>query len=111
MPGSVNVRLKTAAFFGDLSDFRQGEHLKSAAVSKDRPVPILKLVQPSHFTQDVKSRTKVEMIGVAKDDLGLDVLLQVPVIDPFDRADSPNGHKYRSPHLTVIGGEHSCPRP
>ena len=111
VPRTINVRLETATLLGDFSDFGQREHLESAAVRQDRSVPVLKLVKSADLFQGVETRPQIEMIGVAKDDLGLHILLQVPVIDPFDGAYRPDRHEYRSPHLTMIGGENACPCP
>ena len=105
------MRLEAAPLLRDLADLRQREHLESAAVGQDRPVPVLELVQSADLAQGLQTWTKVKMIGVAKNDLRLHILLQVPMVDPLDRTDSPDRHEYGSPHLTMIRSENSCPCP
>ena len=53
----------------DLSQFRQAEHLKTAAICQDRARPVHKTVQPSCCSDDLHPRPQVEVVGIGKDDL------------------------------------------
>ena len=58
----------------------------------------------------LRSRTQEEMLGIAKDDLRLDVVLQLFALHAFDGADGSHGHKYRREYIAVVGVYHTCPR-
>ena len=62
------------ALLGDLAQLCQTEHLKSAAVGQDRPVPAGKLVQAAHIRYQLVAGTQMQMVGVAQHDLRADIL-------------------------------------
>ena len=73
--GAVYVRLELAAFLRNLADAAEAEYLEAAAVCEDGAVPAFKLVEAAG--------TEVQVIGVAENDLRLDVFLKVPVVNTF----------------------------
>ena len=105
--GAVDVGGEAASFRRQLADGRQGEDLEAAAVREDGPVPMLELVQAAGLPERVQAGTEVEVVGIAEDDLGLDVLLQVPVIDTLDGADSAHRHENGGADLPVVGGDYA----
>ena len=48
------------------------------------------------------------MIGVAQDDLGVDVILQFAAVNTFDGAVGANGHEDRCQYITVVGVDDTC---
>ena len=105
MAGAVDMRGEPASFLGKLADGREGEDLEAAAVRQDGPVPVLELVQAAGLPEGVQAGTEVEVVGVAEDDLGLDVLFQVPMIHALDGADG--AHRHGGADLPVVGGDHA----
>ena len=71
------MRAELTAFLSQFANARQREHLKTAAVGQDRALPSVEAVQSACRTQHFEARTKVEMIGVAQDDLCLDLLAKL----------------------------------
>ena len=53
---------------------RQAEDLIAAAVGEDRPVPADEAVQPAAPRDQLVARPQVQVIGVAEDDLGAEIL-------------------------------------
>ena len=108
---SVDMTAKPYALFGHLADIRQAEHLKTAAVRQYRPRPTFKPVQSAGLTKNLRPRPQIEMIGVAQDDLRLDVFLQLLALHTLHRSGCPDRHKYRREDISVVGMYHSRPRP
>ena len=104
---TVDVRGEPAPFFGKLADGGQGKDLEAAAVREDGTVPMLELVQPAGLAEGVQAGTEVEVVGVAEDDLGLDVLLQILVVHALHRADGAHRHEDGGADLPVVGGNHA----
>ena len=71
---SIKVRSKRHALFIDLTKAGQGKHLKSAAVGKNRAIPVHKLMEAAHLTHHIVTGTEMEMIGVAQLDLTAQLL-------------------------------------
>ena len=68
---AVDVRAELTAFLFQLSDACQGKNLKTTRIRQDGLVPCVELVQATSLTQNVKSRTQIQMVGVAQDNLCL----------------------------------------
>ena len=79
------------ALFLDLSSGTgQGEDLESARVGQDRTIPVHKLMKTAELLDELISGTHVEMVGVAKLDLGADlpkIICRHAALDGSDRAD------------------------
>ena len=58
----------------DLSELCKRENLKSAAVGQDRTVPAREPVESAKLLNKLITRANMEMIGVAKLNLGMNVL-------------------------------------
>ena len=99
---AVDVALEGATFRGQFADRAEREHLETAAVREDGPIPRLEGVQAACGTQGVEPRAQVEVVGVAQDDLGADVLPQVAVIDALDGTYRPDGHENGGMDLAVV---------
>ena len=68
--GAVEVGAELDTVGEDGADFREAEDLETAAVSEDRPGPIHELMQTAGGADDVHAGADVEVVGVAKKDLG-----------------------------------------
>ncbi len=75
MAGTVYVGLELAALGGNLAYPGETEHLESAAVGKDGAVPVLEFMQASGGAKGLEARAQVEVVCVAKYDLGAYVFL------------------------------------
>ena len=71
---AVDVAREVHAFFLDLAQLRQGEHLESAAVRQYRLVPVHELVQSAHLVYHIVPRAEVQMVGIAQLHLCLESL-------------------------------------
>ena len=107
---TVDMAAELTAFFTQFADASQREDLKTARVGQNRTVPGIKLMQASRLTQDIQSRTQVEVIGVAQDDLRLHLLAEFGEVNTLHAAHRTHRHEYRCLYLPVIGGDHSRSR-
>ena len=57
--GSVDVRAKFGALFGDLCELREGEDLEATAVGQHRFIPAHEFWQLAHLLDDVCSGAQV----------------------------------------------------
>lgn len=105
---AVDVRAKLGALFAQLADARKGEHLEATAVGQHRAVEAVELVQAARLLQHVEARTEVQVVGVAQNDLRLDVLLQFSQVHTFDGAHSAYRHEDGSFDLPVVGRYQAC---
>ena len=53
------------AFFGHFSACSQRKHLITAAVGKNRSVPVHKLMQSASFLHNLHSWAQIQMVGVS----------------------------------------------
>ena len=107
---SVDVRLEFDAFFADFAAVFEAVYLKSAAVGQHGAVPGRKSVQPASLLQHFGSGAQVEVVGVAQDDVGLDVVGEQVGPDGFDGALGSDGHKNRGRNRPVGGVEQPAAR-
>ena len=92
---------------GQLAVLGQREDLETAAVGQDGAVPAVELVQATCTLNDVHAGTQVQVIGVAQDDLRLDVLAKFRHVDGLDGAHSAHGHENGSLDLAMVGRDES----
>ena len=65
-------------------------------------------MQAAGFLNDIQPRAEVEVIGVAKDNLRLDVASEFAQVHAFHAAERPHGHEYRRFNLAVVGFDDTC---
>ena len=102
------MRSEGATFRLELAYRGQGEYLETAAVGKDRTVPVLEFVKSAGLAEHVQSGTQVEMISVAEYDLGSYIFLQIPMIYALDGPYGPDGHENRGMYRAMIGFDQAC---
>ena len=74
--GAVNVRLECYTLLGHLTETCQREHLEPAAISEHGKVNTVEFVQSTGFFKDFQAGAKVKVIGVPKNNLGLDIFFE-----------------------------------
>ena len=94
MRGTIEMGLKTRAFFRNLAHRAQTKNLIAAAVGEDRPVPTHEPVQPAKLTNQFMAGTQIEMIGVAEQDLTTE-FVQITRQHRLDGSLRPHRHKAR----------------
>ena len=60
-------------FLTQLADAGEREYLKTTAVGEYRAIPGVETVKTASGAQHVETRTEIEVIGVAQDDLSIDL--------------------------------------
>ena len=93
-----------------LAHFAQTENLESAAVRKNRLVPVHELVQTACLLHDVVARSQIEVVRVAQDDLGTH-LFNLFRAHGLYCGRSSNRHEYRRLNIAVWRMDYAPPRP
>ena len=81
MSAAVQVRLESHAVFADVAQRAQAENLISAAVGQDRPIPSHESMQSAESCDRFVSRPQEKVIGIAKQNLDIEVAQLSGVID------------------------------
>ena len=68
---------------------------------------MLKLMQATGLVKGVQTGSQIQMIGVAQNNLGLDIQFQIPVIHALHRAHRSHWHKDGSEDFPVVRGDDS----
>ena len=102
---TVDVRPEPRPFFCQLAVGRQRKHLKASAVGKNRALPAVELVETSGFFKNLDSGTEIEMIGVSKDNLSLDIIAEFMLMNRLHTSESADRHENRSPDFSVVCGD------
>ena len=102
------MRLEGDAFLFHLANAREREYLEPSAVGEDGTVPAVELMQASHSFQHVESGTEVEVVGVAEDDLSLDLVAYVTDMACLDGAYGADGHEDGRHDVAMVGVQHPC---
>ncbi len=100
MARAVDVGLEFRTLLGDAPALGKAEDLIPAAVGQDGPIPPGEPMQATEPSDQFIARTKVEMVGVAENDLGAR-LLEVLEEHPLHRALGAHGHERRCVHDAV----------
>src|SRR5262249_44694327 len=105
---AVEMRLELHAFLGNGALLREAENLKASAVGQNGTVPSDEAMQASQVGDQLRPRSKHQVIGVAEDDLRP----QARQIIRADRLDCPcgsHGHEGRSFYAPVRSAQSSAP--
>ncbi len=97
---SVDMRREADALFSHFRVRRQAEHLESAAIRQDRPVPPHELVQAASFLDDPDAGPQHQVIRVREDDLGAG-LSHLPRVKGLHRRLRANRHEHRGLDLAT----------
>src|ERR1035437_1096644 len=96
------MRAKGNAFFGHFTQLVQAENVKAAGIGKDRPRPRHETMQASELAHDFDSRTQVEVISVAEENLDAKLFENV-LGHGLDSPSRAYRHEHRSFDLAVRG--------
>ena len=58
--------------------------------------------------QDVGARSQVKVVGIAQDDLCVDILFEEGTLHAFDGTHGAYGHKNRGCYIPMVGMHHAC---
>jgi hypothetical protein len=100
MGGTVKMRAEANAFVCHLAPRRQTEDLVPAAIGEHGPRPTHERVEPATSSNQVIARPKMEVVRVAEDDRGTNVV-EITRRHRFHSALGPNGHEHRRLDDTV----------
>ena len=96
----VDMRIEEASFRRELSHLREREHLESAGVREDGPIPSHEPVEPAHGGDGLGARPQHEVVGVAEYHRGA-VLAEVARLERLHGGLRAHGHEYRRLHGPV----------
>ena len=99
---AIDRRAEACAFFGQLADFGEAEHLKAAGIGENRLVPVHELVQATVGGDDVFAGAQHQVEGVAEDDFRAE-RVQLLRRKPLDRAEGADRHEHRRFHRLPVG--------
>ena len=105
---TVDVALELATFLAQLADACERKDLETTAISQYRTIPGVELVESACLAQDLKTWAQIEVIGVAKNDLGLDLLAEFGEMDTLDTSHRAYGHEDGREDLSMSRGDHTC---
>ncbi len=105
VPRAIYVALELHALFLNLAVGRERIDLIAAAVSEYIAVPAHELVQPARLLEDLGIWPQIEMIGIAQDDVGIDILLELALVHALYRGHGAHGHQDRGLNRAVVCGD------
>ena len=88
------MRSKADALVGDLAQLAEREDLEAARVSQHGTVPADKAVQSAHALDRLVAGAKIEMVGIAEDDLSAEIF-EGSLGNSLDSAGRADGHEDR----------------
>ena len=109
MAGAVDMGLEGDAFLLDFSLAAQGIDLVAAAVRENGAFPAHEFMQSARLAEDLGAGAEVEVVSVAQDDLGFDVLCQFMLVDGAHGAMGSHGHEDGCFDLAVGGFQKARP--
>jgi hypothetical protein len=102
---AVEVGVEEHSFFGDFAQRVEREDLEASGIREDRTGPRHEFVETSKAAYGFMSGAEEEMIGVRKDDLGVECIGKIAWHHALHRGLCSDGHKYRSFDCSVRGME------
>src|SRR5580704_17878332 len=110
MSRAINMRLKNNTFLLYFPGAGQREHLVATTIRQYRPVPAVKPVKATRLLQYLRAGPEIQVIGIAQNDLGIDVLRQLPLGYRFHTSHRAYRHKDRRKDLPMVGSDPARPR-
>jgi hypothetical protein len=107
--GSVDMRAKGHAVVVDLTPMGKGENLKTTAIGQQRIGPTHKGVRSAQLSDQLRSRTQHQVVGVGQNDPGAGRSDLIRCLR-FDERLGANGHEYGSIDHRSRGCELSATR-
>ena len=110
MAVAVQVGVEDDSLFGDLANLGEAPDLETSRIGQNRPRPVHEFVEAAHLADQFMAWPQVEMIGIRENDFGVEIFLDLPRHQAFNRRLGTDGHKYRGFDDAVGGMEQSGPR-
>ena len=110
MLGAVDMASELTAFLLQFADAGEREDLEAAAVGEHGALEAVEAVEAASLFDDAGAGAEVEVVGVAEDDFGVDVLIEVAQLHALDGAHGAHGHEDRGVDVAVVGVNHSRTR-
>ena len=92
---TIQVRAEDHTFVRDLAQSIQAEDLETTRVGENRPRPLHELMQAAKVPDSFVAGAKEKMIGVAQDDLSVEIVEQIPGEHGFYGSLGADGHEHR----------------
>ena len=100
---AIQMRLEGDAFVGDLAQPGKAEHLVAAGIGQDRARPGHETVKSPEVPDQFVAGAQEEMVGVAEDDAGLEIVPQIALAESFDGGLRADRHEDRGRDVAVRG--------
>jgi len=97
------MRLEGDSLVGDLAQPGEAEHLVAAGIGQDRARPGHKSVKAPKVPDQFVPGAQEEMVGVAEDDAGLEIVPQVALAESLDCGLCSDRHENRGRDIAVRG--------
>ena len=92
MPGTIEMGTERHAFFVHFAQFIEAENLEASGIGEDGPRPRHKAMQSAQFADLLDPGAKVEVIGIAEDNLYAEFFEDV-LRDALDRGQRTHRHE------------------
>src|SRR5699024_9632182 len=106
---SIQVTFEVVALFGKFPIVSKSKYLVAAGIHQDRAVPVDNRMETAGILYDFTTGTKIQVIGVSKDNLRLYFFSKLVLFNRFDGSQCTNSHKNRCGNTAVIGPQSSQP--
>ncbi len=100
---AIQVRTEDDAFFDDFADTGEAEDLKSAGIGEDGARPGHEAVQSAEGADELVTGAQVEVIGIAEEDLDVEILGEVALGEALDGGLGADGHEDGRADIAVRG--------
>jgi hypothetical protein len=102
---AVDMALEYYTLFGDLAVGGEGEYLEAAAVGEYGAVPVHEAVEAAGGFHGFHAGTQIQVIGIAQDNVGVYLFLQVLLGNGLYAAHGSYGHEDGGFYPAVAGGD------
>ena len=104
---TINVAFELHSFFLYFSGTGEGIYLISSTIGENISVPVHKLMQTSCLLQNSRSRAQVEVIGISKNNICINIFCKFSLLHSLNRSHRPYRHKDRSFYYSVVSSNTS----
>ena len=105
---AVDMAPEGATLLCELADACEREHLEAAAICEDRAIPAVESVETSRGFEHSCPRPQVQVVGIAQNDLGFHLFVQVTYCNSLDAAHCAHGHEDGCLYGAVWCMEETC---
>ena len=91
----------------EFADACERKDLETTRIGEDGAIPRVELMEAARLAEDIETWAQIEVIGVAQNDLGLDLLTEFGEMHTFHTAHRTYWHEDGGENLAVVGGNHT----